>query len=182
MSLKTYREELLVASELLVYPDSAFLARVREIETASAALPLRIRDRVEKFLRYVSSQDPITLQQEYVRTFDFQGGVPLYLTYPKFGDERARGQALVDLRQRYRGAGFFPVSRELPDYLPVVLEFLGLGDQRATRSVAREYLATVKDLARQLHRADSPYRSILDTAAGAMADLAGLTWTPRRDP
>lgn len=182
MSAESCREELLIASVLLAYPDTENLGRIRGVEASSAHLPRRVRDRVERFVHYLGDQDPIALQQDYVRTFDFQGGVPLYLTYPKFGDERARGQALVDLRQRYRTAGFEPVSRELPDFLPVVLEFLGLADPPAARPVAREYLGTVRDLARRLYRAGSPYRSILETACEAMAELAGETGAGRREP
>jgi len=166
------RDSLLVSAELLAYPDPALFESLGRIEAASHELPRPVRERVERFLAYVRSQDQITLQQDYVRTFDFEGGVPLYLTYPRFGDDRRRGRALATLKQHYRAAGFVPTSQELPDYLPLLLEFLGLGDRRATRSLAREYLPVVRQMAKALQRTDSPYGPILETAAGAIATLA----------
>jgi len=174
------RDALLVSSELLTYPDPALFERIPQLEVASGALPRPVRERIGRFLGYLRSQDQITLQQDYVRTFDFQGGVPLYLTYPKFGDDRKRGQALADLKQRYRSAGFVPTSPELPDYLPLVLEFLGLGDRRATRGLARDFLPTVRQMARALQRTESPYGAILETAADAMAQLARASLPGRR--
>jgi len=181
MNAQNCRDRLLVTSELLAYPDPALFERLPQIETACESLPRPVRERVERFLRYLRSQDHITLQQDYVRTFDFQGGVPLYLTFPKFGDDRKRGLALASLKQRYRESGFVPITRELPDYLPLVLEFLSLGDRRATRGLARHYLPTVRQMAKALQRADSPYWTILETAAEAMAELARPSLVGRRE-
>jgi len=179
--VQQYRDTLLMSAELLAYPDPALLERLPQIETAAHGLPRPTRERIERFLGYLRSRDHITLEQDYVRTFDLQGGFPLYLTYPKFGDDRKRGQALADLKQRYRTAGFVPTTHELPDYLPLILEFLGLGEPNATRSLAREYLPTVRQLTKALHRADSPYWVILETAAEAMARLARPSLPSRKE-
>ena len=181
MDAQGCRETLLMSAELLAYPDAALLGSLPKIETVACRLPRPTRERIERFLAYLRSQDPITLQQDYVRTFDFQGGVPLYLTYPKFGDDRRRGQALAELKQQYRAAGLVPTSQELPDYLPLMLEFLGLGERRATRSLARDYFPAVRRMAKVLQRAESPYWGILDTAAEAMAQLARPSLPASRD-
>jgi nitrate reductase molybdenum cofactor assembly chaperone NarJ/NarW len=167
------RETLLMASELLTYPDETLLGHLPDIERGVSSLPRRVRHRLEEFLQHVRTSDLLSLQQEYVSTFDLQGGVILYLTYPRYQDDRARGQALVDLRQRYRAAGLDPDSRELPDYLPMVLEFLGMAEPDAARPVARDYVGTLKGIAATLRAKSSPYHHVMDASVQAVASLLG---------
>ena len=68
------------------------------------------------------------MSQEYVTTFDLKRKCTLYLSYFLTGDTRKRGMALVGFVEAYRAAGFELDANELPDYLPVVLEFSAVGD------------------------------------------------------
>lgn len=165
------RPILLAASELLTYPDDRLREHLPEIERDLSALSSRESRDLAAFVRHLRESDLLTLQEEYVSTFDLSGGVVLFLTYPRYQDDRARGQALVALRQRYRSAGWDPDPRVLPDYLPMVLEFLGMAEPDRSRPVAQEYLAALRDIAEHLRARSSPYCPVVDACVTAVASL-----------
>ena len=166
------RPILLAASELLTYPDDQLRERLPGIEQELSSLSGRAGRDLIAFVRYLRGGDLLRLQEEYVATFDFSGGVILFLTYPKFQDDRARGQALVELRQRYRSAGWDPDPRVLPDYLPMVLEFLGTAEPDQSRPVAQEHLGALRSIAERLRARSSPYHRVVDTCVTAAVSLA----------
>lgn len=165
------RETLLAASELLAYPDERLLGRLPAIGGAVARLPRGPRRELEGFLAYLRSGDPVGLAERYVATFDFAGGADLYLTHPAHGDDRSRGPALVEIKRRYRAAGLEPLGGELPDFLPMVLEFLGLADRDSARALARAHLPAVRSLAQSLRAGSSPYRLPVSASVRAMREL-----------
>ena len=73
----------------------------------------------------------------YVDAFDFSKQCSLHLTYHVHGDRRQRGLAMLKLKQAYRAAGFEPPGDELPDYLPLMLEFAALAPDDAGASCSR---------------------------------------------
>lgn len=84
------------------------------------------------------------LQAAYVRCFDLNAKRALYLSYWTDGDTRRRGEVLTRFISAYRNAGAVVDTRaELPDYLPVVLEFAA-GDRRAGRELLTEYRASLE--------------------------------------
>ena len=165
------RPILLAASELLTYPDARLRGRLSEIERDLNALSGRASRDLAEFVRYLRGSDLLKLQEEYVSTFDFSGGVVLFLTYPSYQDDRARGQALVNLRAKYRSAGWDPDPRVLPDYLPMVLEFLGTVEPDQSRPVAHEYLAALRGIAESLRARSSPYQSVVEACVTAVSSL-----------
>ena len=90
---------------------------MRELPPPAAA------EALERFCAWWAVQEPRSLQQHYVETFDLHKRCGLYLTFYGEGDKRARGAALLRLKRLYRAAGLPLESSELPDYLPVMLEF-----------------------------------------------------------
>lgn len=82
------------------------------------------REQLLQFLERLGTEDLIELQQEYVDTFDRGRACALHLFEHVHGDSRDRGQAMVDLVDVYREAGYTIAVAELPDYLPLFLEFL----------------------------------------------------------
>ena len=167
------REVLLAASALLTYPDDVLATREAYVREAARSFSRSARQHFEEFQRHVQRVGLWALQQEYVETFDLQGGVPLYLTPPTLKDDRERGFALVELKRRYRAGGLQPSSTELPDFLPMFLEFMGLAERTAGRSLGSQYLATVEGLASQLHRRRSAYAPLLDASVAALRSLVG---------
>lgn len=150
-------------SLLLQYPDETLLAARPAIGDAIEALPASpARAALGRFLARLTSAPAIELQQEYVETFDLQRRCSLYLTYGAEGDTRKRGMALLRLKRLYAAAGLPMEGPELPDYLPVMLEFAGLADDDHGRRLLAEHRAGLELLRAGLHERRSPYAELLD--------------------
>ena len=108
-------------SALLLYPGTELADALDELEQAADG-----DGRIERFLGWVARTPLGELRQTYVETFDFDRRAGLHLTYHILGDRRQRGLELVRLKRRYAAAGFPLSGGELPDYLPVMLEFAPL--------------------------------------------------------
>lgn len=85
------------------------------------------------------------LQQEYVQTFDITPENSLHLTHHTFGESRERGPALVALGEEYKAAGLVPLDGELPDYLPLMLEYAALLEGKDP-DAARRFLAEARPI------------------------------------
>nr|AQT39470.1 NarJ2 [Streptomyces sp.] len=118
---------LRLCSLLLQYPD-AELAAARPVLTASveALPPSSAAEHLADFTAWLTGQESEALERHYVEMFDLRRKSSLYLTYYLHGDTRRRGMALLTLNQRYKAAGWDTDGGELPDHLPVVLEFSAL--------------------------------------------------------
>ena len=118
-----------ILARLLTYPDPDFMAALPAIEGAILAEPAfgaRERAGLLSLVRHLRSQDLIEVEEGYVGLFDRVRSLSLHLFEHVHGESRARGQAMVDLMQIYRRQGVELDVNELPDYLPVFLEFLSL--------------------------------------------------------
>jgi nitrate reductase molybdenum cofactor assembly chaperone NarJ/NarW len=154
---------LKLCSLLLQYPEGELLeARADLAELADG--PLR------GFAEWFAAQDAQQLQQAYVDTFDFSKRNSLYLTYHLFGDRRQRGQALLTLKQRFAAAGFELADGELPDYLPVVLEFAALAGAPGLEILER-YREAIELVRSSLHASGSPWAPLLDAVAAPLPAL-----------
>lgn len=147
---------------LLEYPDEHFGDLLRSVRQALAELsPSSARSRLLEVIDCLARTDPLALGEEYARLFDFSPDTSLNLTYHKWGDARDRGMALAGLRRMYEEAGLKPATPELPDFLPLVLEFLSLAPEDSCRRVLEEYRDEVADLARRVAVSSSVYGTIL---------------------
>ena len=155
-----------LASVLLQYPTAALFAGLDELDAfaASAGGPKAAREAFARFLAWLRATDPAEVAQHYVHTFDLRRRCALYLTYFRYGDTRKRGMAMVEFKTAYRAAGFTPSESELPDYLPMVLEFAALTERG--RKLLHGHRADVELLCRGLEKAQSPYADVL-AAVGA---------------
>lgn len=150
-----------VLSLLLQYPTKDVLAARPDLAAAARALPdSRARRALAPFLTYWESEPPAALLQNYVATFDLGKRTTLYLSYYLFGDRRQRGMAFLKLKQSYEAAGLRPATGELPDYLPLVLEFAAAAPQPG-ETVLREYGVALALLHRGLVEAASPYTHVV---------------------
>lgn len=165
---------LKLASLLLQYPDGDLLHARRELAAAAEGLgPGPQADAIRAFTRWATGIEPAELQARYVETFDFSRRASLYLTYHTLGDRRQRGMALLALKQRYAAAGLDPAQStgELPDYLPMLLEFAALEPEPGLAALARHREA-LELLRAALHAEDSPWAPLLDAV---VLPLPGLT-------
>jgi len=109
----------------LAYPDAESLAALPEIRAAAAGLgDAQAREALTGFLSRVEAEAGLKLQEHYTAAFDMTPSASLNLTWHLMGDREDRGRALADLLAVYLQAGFEPAVGELPDFLPLMLEFL----------------------------------------------------------
>lgn len=142
----------LLLSALLRYPDDELLELGDELPSWMRGRPLA------------------ELQQEYVRTFDFDRRAALHLTYHTHGDRRQRGLELVRLKRRLASSGCFVHGSELPDYLPLLLEFAAL-EPEAGEALLAELRPSLELVRSALHDRRSPYAVLLDEVCAALPKL-----------
>jgi nitrate reductase delta subunit len=162
-------------SVLLRYPDGRLAAGRGELAAAVESLPRTgEREALERFVAYLADATPLELERTYVETFDLRRRTSLYLTYYLHGDTRRRGMALLRLKRLYAAAGLEQIDGELPDYLPLVLEFAALAPPGAGETLLREHRPALELLRHGLHEAESPYAHLLDALAAGLPRLTPL--------
>jgi nitrate reductase delta subunit len=119
--------------------------------------------------------------------FDMNPAASLNLTYHVMGDREERGSALAALAEVYRQAGYEPALNELPDFLPLVLEFLYESPGAEADPLLGRCLAALPAVAGSLRKNGSGYAGLLDVLCGMLAaerDLTGENSVPEsaRDP
>lgn len=152
-----------LVSALLTYPEPWLINGLPDIEAYLADRPAA-RETLAPLLACLHGDELIDLQERYVATFDRHPGCALYLFEHIHGESRDRGQAMVDLLHEYRRHGWTPRTHELPDHIPVFLEFLGVlsaqdGEEEAARWLGEtiHVLAAIGD---RLAREASPYATL----------------------
>ena len=164
-------------SLLLQYPDRRLLDARPAIAAAIAELPRSPqREALERFFGYFADAADTALAEHYVETFDLQRRSSLYLTYFTHGDTRARGQALLGLKRLYRAAGLELEGGELPDFLPVVLEFAAAAPPEVGRRLLGRHRHALELIRAHLAEVGSPYRHLLDGICAGLPrlDASGL--------
>jgi nitrate reductase delta subunit len=159
-----------VASWCLCYPDDALVERVPMFR---AALAEQAVDSFDAFLDHVERTPVGRLEREYVEVFDVSRRHALYLSYWTDGDTRRRGEVLAGFKQRYRRSGFLvDTGGELPDFLPLVLEYAAVADPVDGAALLQEYRPSLELLRLGLVEDDSPYA---DVVASVCATLPGVS-------
>nr|WP_155606099.1 nitrate reductase molybdenum cofactor assembly chaperone [Paenibacillus timonensis] len=106
----------------LVYPDKEMFASIRE--SGDEVLPSTVMEPVTKYREQMLALSMEEIEELYVDTFDFEKSSTLYMTFFKYEDSKDRGQLLTSLKAVYEMFGMEMIDRELPDFLPLMLEFL----------------------------------------------------------
>ncbi|HJW00926.1 MAG TPA: nitrate reductase molybdenum cofactor assembly chaperone [Arthrobacter sp.] len=145
----------------LSYPDEELIGRVPLMRAALAEFPGASRD-FDGVLELLESTPPLELQAFYVREFDLGRRHALHLSYWTDGDTRRRGEVLGSFKKTYRQSEILVDTHgELPDYLPMVLEYTALVDLKAGRELLIRYRASLEMLRFGLLRDDLPHARIL---------------------
>ncbi len=112
-----------MGSILLDYPD--FVSVGKLLEDVTRICSLSDNPAISTIMSSISGLDIVDLQMDYVRTFDMSKSAPLYLTAFEYGDSRKRGDAMVEIKRMIESSGFTLKKNEIPDYVPLLLSFLG---------------------------------------------------------
>ena len=150
-------------SALLQYPTEQLVGALDEIADVidrEAEAPGSERRDLDRLVENLRDGELVDLQEEYVFMFDRSRSLSLHIFEHVHGESRDRGQALVDLKSVYESHGLFVDTKELPDYLPLFLEFLSLLPDDEARVLLAEPGHVFTALAERLARRKSPYESV----------------------
>ena len=164
---RTYR----ALAALIAYPTEALQAATGEIAVSLAEeglVPAPQRAAIDDLLAELAGRDIYDLQERYFALFDRSRTLSLHLFEHVHGESRDRGQAMVDLIELYRGHGFEPTASELPDFLPLFLEFLSLLPGDEAQALLVEPAGILQALAERLVTRKSAYAAVF----AALATLA----------
>lgn len=159
-------------SLVLSYPTRELQTAMLEIGAVLASdtrLTAVARRALRPLAEELSGRDIYDLEETYVGLFDRSRTLSLNLFEHVHGESRDRGGAMVSLVEMYRDAGFEPATSELPDHLPVLLEFLSTRPFIETQEILADAAHILEALNTRLVRRESPY----DAAFAALLQLAG---------
>lgn len=173
MGLKTFQ----ALAAMLMYPSEELQRAADELSDVIESEKLVAKDdlkALEVLLDGIRNKDLMDLQEEYVLLFDRTRSLSLHLFEHVHGQSRDRGQAMVDLQRQYLDAGVELKSSELPDYLPMFLEYLSLLPLKEAKSQLSLCLPIMSALQSRLLSRDSSYAA----AFGALSTIAGAKPDP----
>lgn len=179
---RTYR----ALAALIAYPTEALQAATGEIaavlvEEGLVSAPRRAA--IDDLLAELVGSDIYELQERYFTLFDRSRTLSLHLFEHVHGESRDRGQAMADLIQLYRDHGFEPAASELPDFMPLFLEFLSLLPGHEAQALLAEPAGILQALAERLVTRRSTYAAVFQALATlANAPATGEPDTSAEDP
>jgi nitrate reductase molybdenum cofactor assembly chaperone NarJ/NarW len=148
---------------LLGYPSAELKANIGEVRQAiirDGYLSNADRSRLDVLLSRLESQDLLDLQSTYSELFDRSRSLSLHLFEHVHGDSRERGQAMIDLGQQYVESGFFLGGGELPDFVPVFLEYASCLPPTDAREMLGQPAHVFAALAERLDRRGTDYAAV----------------------
>lgn len=140
-----------------MYPESDWISAIDEIKAEVAERPLLI-----PFFNYLKETPLIELQTNYVTLFDRVPSLSLHIFEHLHGESRDRGQAMVDLKSLYAEKGLNLGSNELPDFLPLFLEYLSLLPEHEALQTLAEPVNVLGAIFERLRKRNNPYRYIFE--------------------
>ncbi|MFC2952435.1 nitrate reductase molybdenum cofactor assembly chaperone [Marinicaulis aureus] len=178
-------------SALLSYP-------TQEIKDAAVDIRKAMHDenlapgwalrQVDRLIDDYEALDLYELQERYVFLFDRTRSLSLHLFEHVHGESRDRGQAMVDLKTLYAQGGLEIGSNELPDFLPLFLEYLSTRSAEEAKTLLNEPLSVIAALKERLEKRNTPYTAVfraLEAIAGetpSVRELNDLRKAPDDDP
>ncbi|MGB1476518.1 MAG: nitrate reductase molybdenum cofactor assembly chaperone [Marinobacter salsuginis] len=181
---------LKVLARVLEYPTEELQASKDALVAAvleDSRLPRQNKEQLLRCVEMVCDGDLLDMQENYVGMFDKGRATSLLLFEHVHGESRDRGQAMVDLMEEYRTNGLEIDARELPDYLPLFLEYLSTRPWDEIRNWLEDIHHILGLLGERLYQRESFYHVVMDsllTLSGRSAnrqELAEIVAAEERD-
>lgn len=150
-----------ILSALLLYPEQPLIDNLSELETMLADTPA-LQTPLRPLFAYLAKDTLIAVQQNYVMTFDRNPSHSLHLFEHIHGESRDRGQAMVDLMEEYKKHGLEMTGDDLPDFVPLFLEFLSQQDEAEAARLLSDAVHVLAHIGRKLAANGSPYAGVFD--------------------
>ncbi|NMN57227.1 nitrate reductase delta subunit [Xanthobacter sp. SG618] len=168
-------------SRLLLYPEAALqdaAPHLAEALTEDGRLDAATRLGLMPLMRSLAGEDLYDLQEAYVSLFDRTRRLSLHLFEHVHGESRDRGQAMVDLAALYAQGGLAIDANELPDFLPLFLEFLATRPEAEAQGLLADVDHILATLEERLGERGSLYAAVL----AAVRHLAGAETVTAPNP
>ncbi|WP_198374604.1 nitrate reductase molybdenum cofactor assembly chaperone [Neoroseomonas rubea] len=175
-------KRLAILSRLLRYPDADLRADLPDIAAAipGAGFRANLVPRLLRLPRRLAQGDGLDREEAYVRLFERGRGTSLHLFEHVHGDTRNRGPAMIELAQVYEQAGYALDARELPDFLPLFLEFCAVAPEDVAGNLLTHCAPILDALhARLLGRGSAEARLYAVILAATLAEIGA---TPAQAP
>lgn len=182
---------LKVLSALLSYPTADLVAAMGELESVldrERLLPKTERGALQALIDDLARGDLLDAQERYILLFDRTRSLSLHLFEHVHGESRDRGQAMVDLIKVYEDGGYSPTTKELPDFLPLFLEFAATRPVDEAIELIGQPAHVFAALRERLRKRKSPYEALfsclvkLGDAKPDAAMIARLLAEPDPEP
>lgn len=174
---------LALASRLLAYPDKAYLEKLPALKAECqelVELEPEFTHAAIAFIELMLVGDIAVISRSYVEIFDFTAPASLYMTWHRYGNDRSQGQAMAALNGLYRTAGFEPLTREMPDYLPRMLEFLSIAPDWAVEVLLDGFGAEIQGVLERMGQMQAPHVHFLAAALKPLKDKYSCFFQPRQ--
>ncbi len=177
-------------SALLTYPTAELqlaTGEISEVIDTANAIPGRVRTQLHTLLMELASGDLYDLQERYVLLFDRTRSLSLHLFEHVHGESRDRGQAMIDLKAQYEKHNLFMSAAELPDFVPLLLEYLSLLPASETYETLGQPAHIFAAMAERLRKRESAYEAVfralvaLSAAKPKETEVAALLTLPDPD-
>jgi nitrate reductase delta subunit len=166
-----------VLAHLLAYPQADLLEHMGELKTAisdEGFLKGKALKNLLSFMDELSASELLEAQEQYVELFDRGRAHCLHLFEHVHGESRFRGQAMIDLAERYASKGLAIGTGELPDYLPLMLEFVSVTGADEGLELLEQAAPVIATIGEKLKRQKSGYASVMN----AIVSLSGAKLKP----
>ncbi|MBN8529223.1 MAG: nitrate reductase molybdenum cofactor assembly chaperone [Caulobacterales bacterium] len=176
---------------MLGYPSEEqrrVMSSILDVVAEERRIPQPVARALARLGERLAQADIYDLQEDYVQVFDRTRTLSLNLYEHVHGESRDRGQAMANLIELYRQHGLELAAKELPDHLPVFLDFLSVLPDEQAASLLGEAAHVLEVLAERLHKKASPYRAVfgalvaLSDAAPDSQAVAAMLSEPEEDP
>ncbi|PAV30812.1 nitrate reductase molybdenum cofactor assembly chaperone [Virgibacillus profundi] len=150
-------------SYLLQYPNQLLIEVLPELQNEIKTVnDQQIQNDLKKFLDKCADMPLESWVDHYIAHFDFGKTTNLYVTYLKLGEQRERGLELLKLKKFYESAGFDVTDKELPDYLPIILEFCANVSYEKSNELLQMHALAIQEIRGKLKESKSHYAYVFD--------------------
>jgi nitrate reductase delta subunit len=160
-----FRPEFPALSQLLCFPDADLVEALPQIAELLGGADAEPAMACAELMRFLQETRLLSVQELYTTAFDLEPSTSLNLTFHRWGDGKERGKALSDLVRLYREEGYGMAPGELPDFLPLVLEFLSVCPEAAFRNLSAAYGESMENLGKRLRERGNPYGAAVHAAS-----------------
>jgi nitrate reductase delta subunit len=161
-------------SALLTYPSLELQEAIPEIESIldrCGNISDGTRQQLRLLTKSLANDDLYDSQERYTDLFDRTRTLSLHIFEHIHGESRDRGQAMVDLQNHYAGHGLEISATELPDFIPLFLEFLSTLPPGEASELLGQPINIITAIGERLAKRQSPYQGVFQALVSLSSEF-----------